>query len=353
MNLPPLYQLYLQEAASRGCLLVISAKADNDLFTCSGHITPPFGIPLRTKISVNGSPAAVTRYVRSESLSERYGFGDVFEFDASVPVDVVRSAGGQALIQMHPGGSREPLTDLSYFYQVGGVTLPDAERRNRVHGSTDEASYILVGASTAWKIRRVLDTHFGEKINTVGNVLDWGCGCGRVLQYLSTEPLATIYGCDIDADNLNWCQQNIGFGKYEVTGIEPPLPYDSNFFNLIYGISIFTHLSSEDEVKWLEELRRVVVPGGIVLMSVHGAMTQFYHKSPDVIAAVQAGGWCDVGQNKALDASVPDPQRYRDIFHTPRRVFDVWSKHFDILDILQGYVGSNQDMIVMTKPVSG
>ena len=348
-ELPPLYKLYLQEAASRGSLLVYAARSDEKNFYCTGWLVPPFGIPVRAHITINGQIATFVKYERGVDVSKRYGFGDVYEFEVSAPIELLRADGGKALIQLHPGGTSEPLADQAFVYQINTSPLPDPEARLRVHGSMDEASYVIQGASAAWKIKRVLKTHFGQTVDVIGNILDWGCGCGRVIQHLVTRDAKYVYGCDIDEGNLNWCKRNLGFGSYEVTTVSPPLPYDDSFFNLIYGISIFTHLNSDDEIAWLEELNRVTAPGGIVLMSVHGAMTQFYHKTPEVIAAVQQSGWYDVGQNAALDASVPDPQRYRDIFHTPHRVFDIWSKYFTIVDILQGYIGSNQDLVVMTK----
>ncbi len=348
--LPPLYALYLQAAASRGAFLVISAQAEESTFNCNGYLVPPFGIPLHAHVSINAEQAHLVKFERSALMSQVYGFGDVYEFHAIVPISIVKANGGLAVIQMHPGGSSEPLADQAFAYRVGTSPLPTPEQRLRVHGATDEGSYIIQGASTAWKIKRLLKTHFAKDVASIGNILDWGCGCGRVIQHLGDKTSKNIFGCDIDADNLNWCKANIGFGEYTVTSIEPPLPYRANFFHLVFGISIFTHLNPKDEIRWVEELRRVVAPGGIALMSVHGAMTQFYHKTPEVIAAIQETGWYEVGQNVALDDSVPEPHRYRDVFHTPHRVFEIWSKYFTILDIVQGYIGSNQDLVVMTKP---
>src|SRR5262249_31757496 len=116
-------------------------------------------------------------------------------------------------IQLHPGGSSEPLADQAFVYQIGTSPLPGPERRLRVHGGTDEASYVIQGASNAWKIKRVLKTHFDKDVDSIGNILDWGCGCGRVLQHLVRKNANNIYGCDIDSDNLNWCRANLDFGS--------------------------------------------------------------------------------------------------------------------------------------------
>ena len=42
-------------------------------------------------------------------------------------------------------------------------------------------------------------------------VLDWGCGCGRIIemfQHLTKNK--EFYGCDIDAEAIDWCKNNLG-----------------------------------------------------------------------------------------------------------------------------------------------
>jgi ubiquinone/menaquinone biosynthesis C-methylase UbiE len=51
-------------------------------------------------------------------------------------------------------------------------------------------------------------------------------------------------------------------------------PFPNNFFNLIYGISVFTHLPHIDREKWLSEFCRILQPNGILLLSTHG---KYFH----------------------------------------------------------------------------
>ena len=43
-----------------------------------------------------------------------------------------------------------------------------------------------------------------------------------------------------------------------------------NYFHLIYGISIFTHLSAEKHYEWFDELLRVLGPQGIMFLTTQG-----------------------------------------------------------------------------------
>jgi len=50
------------------------------------------------------------------------------------------------------------------------------------------------------------------------------------------------------------------------------LPFEDGFFDLIFSVSIFTHLPEKMQIAWLEELRRASKPGALVLSSVHGEL---------------------------------------------------------------------------------
>ncbi len=107
--------------------------------------------------------------------------------------------------------------------------------------------------------------------------MDWGCGPGRVVQHLiSILPEdCQIFGCDYNHEYVSWCSENIKGVCFAENDLSPPLPYESNFFNAIYGISIFTHLSLEMHYKWIEELHRVLKIGGILLITTQGNAAKY------------------------------------------------------------------------------
>ena len=53
-------------------------------------------------------------------------------------------------------------------------------------------------------------------------------------------------------------------------GVEPPLPLETELFDCVYAISIFTHLSEKLHYAWIEELFRLIKPNGILIFTTHG-----------------------------------------------------------------------------------
>jgi SAM-dependent methyltransferase len=101
------------------------------------------------------------------------------------------------------------------------------------------------------------------------SVLDFGCGCGRVTRYFKGFA-GEVAGSDVSGDAIAWCRDNLSFGRFEVNGPAPPLVFEDASFDLVYALSVFTHLTADLQLAWRDELRRVLRAGGRLLLTTHG-----------------------------------------------------------------------------------
>jgi 2-polyprenyl-3-methyl-5-hydroxy-6-metoxy-1,4-benzoquinol methylase len=120
--------------------------------------------------------------------------------------------------------------------------------------------------------------HIDEKLRSMSTsladkrVLDFGCGCGRILRWLSRSyPTTRFWGADVDEAAIEWCIRNMQGSVFVKSRPEPPLPFESNYFDVVYCFSVFTHLDELMQDFWLAEIKRIVSPGGMVILTVHGS----------------------------------------------------------------------------------
>ena len=146
-------------------------------------------------------------------------------------------------------------------------------------------------------------------LGELGAVLDFGCGCGRVTRYWS-EFAGTVAGSDLDAGAVEWCRSNLPFAQFELNTLAPPLAFADERFDLVYALSVFTHLTAELQLAWRDELRRVLRPGVFLLVTTHGR-SYLPRLEEDERARFERGElvvrWGDVPGTNLCSAYHPEP----------------------------------------------
>jgi SAM-dependent methyltransferase len=101
-------------------------------------------------------------------------------------------------------------------------------------------------------------------------ILDFGCGCGRLTRHLNDDARFETFACDLNHDHVAWCQANLPNVCTKQNGQAPPLPFDAGSFDLIYALSVITHLPENASLAWVADVARLLRPGGIAILTTHG-----------------------------------------------------------------------------------
>ncbi len=167
---------------------------------------------------------------------------------------------------------------LRRFRRHGELPLPPPQLRALV-GPTDPAAFDQPAG------KPVFPTLHDERLFDC--VLDFGCGCGRMARRLAlgSAPMPKRYvGVDLHAGMIDWANRNLAPRLPGFTFIhqdvfnpgfnpDPTLPRTATFpvedgsVSLLLALSVFTHLTQDQVPGYLDEVRRVLRPDGVMLSS--------------------------------------------------------------------------------------
>lgn len=186
----------------------------------------------------------------------------------------------------------------------------------------------------------------GDPIEAGQTVLDFGCGPGRMVSALAPRhPDTHFCGSDIDPEAIGWCQARIGhLGAFAVNQTLPPLPYGDGSFDMIYSLSTFTHMPADLQFAWLDELRRVLKQGRLLITTI---MNPSAYDLPAALktAAAETGFayWGDAPETEGL------PSFYRLAYHTHDYVRQAWARGFEVLAIGGHDLNDTQDSVLLRR----
>ena len=117
------------------------------------------------------------------------------------------------------------------------------------------------------------------------DVLDFGCGCGRFLAgWVMRGSPVRLWGCDYNPALVAWCNENIPEVTVKVNRLGEEIPFETGSLDLVYLLSVFTHLTVGEQKRLVGEFRRVLRPGGYAYVTFHG---EYY--IPELLPKVEAG----------------------------------------------------------------
>ena len=108
----------------------------------------------------------------------------------------------------------------------------------------------------------ILNRYIGAGPAGTRRILDVGCGTGTMLTYLARFGAAE--GVDIDSEAIEYCHAR---GLTQVSqSTADSLPFANNTFELVTALDVVEHI--DDDLGVLREMRRVLRPGGRLLLTV-------------------------------------------------------------------------------------
>ena len=104
------------------------------------------------------------------------------------------------------------------------------------------------------------------EISAGDRILDLGCGTGTFTVMVKNRyPTARVTGLDGDPDILVLARRKTKAARVDVVldeGMSFSMPYSTNEFDTVFSSLFFHHLKSEDKLRTMKEVYRVLKPGG-------------------------------------------------------------------------------------------
>ncbi len=245
-------------------------------------------------------------------------------------------------------GERPAVGGEEYWPADGPPDLPtpDAVLMERVSAGVEPTRFNRAGLDIAAQLLAEVRRHLPGV--AVPRLLDWGCGPGRATRFMpGLWPGLRPVGCDIDASAIAWCRANVPDASFHATDPLPPLPFAAGAFDAVVAASVMTHLAWPMQLRWLDEIHRVLAPGGVFVASVHGPLAAVGLPA-DQRAELSRRGVLDGAHDGRLDGIAPEGY-YRATYQTERHTRRHWRHGFAIRAWRAGGLSNWQDLVVLQR----
>ena len=121
---------------------------------------------------------------------------------------------------------------------------------------------------TVAKVDRILDViqrHLGDPRHQ--RVLDVGCGVGKTDRLLAPH-LGSLTGVDVSSASVDRARRDNPQVRYEAYDGRI-LPFQNESFDVAFVICVLHHVLPKDRIPLLTEMKRVLKPGGLLLVFEH------------------------------------------------------------------------------------
>ncbi len=189
-------------------------------------------------------------------------------------------------------------------------------------------------------------------LRAIGSILEFGCGSARLLRLLRCIQDIRLVGTDTNAECVTWCQENVPGPEYYVNERRPPLAFAAEeSFDLVYSVSVFTHIPLEWQAEWLQEMHRILRPGGFFLCTVLGWNYAQSILAPEDRNQLRREGQFTLGPDHPRLSYSSRVVGLPDVIQRRYRVIEAFGEDFHLLDFVPAFHGPlGQDLLILRKP---
>ena len=206
------------------------------------------------------------------------------------------------------------------------------------------------GRRDAWTVLSMVEK-YGADLTVMQSVLEFGCGSARVLRHFRYIEGLWLTGTDANPMPIEWDRQNLSGIEFNHNGLQPPLSYKDGSFDLIYALSVFTHIPLAWQGAWLDELRRVLRPGGYLLCTFHGENFVNWMLNNEDRRKLQREGKLTLDAKSVRASYSTQILGCWDVFQSRNEIRKVFGKNFAFL-CYEPEASSRQDTLVLRKSAS-
>lgn len=220
---------------------------------------------------------------------------------------------------------------------ISGEPLPLPPPAVRMGYPADDAVYLDMGRYDYGLIKDLISRHSSTREPL--DILDFGCSSGRVLRHFDRDRREcgwNLFGVDVQALPIEWMRHHFPDQFCVFTSnILPHLQLPDNSVDVIYGISVFTHIKYQWDA-WLMELRRVLRPGGLLIQTIHteNAWRFYYdHRHEQWVKDGLPSHMLET-REMAQDAFYYGDVIVSQVFWKREVARNLWSRYFTVIDVL-------------------
>jgi SAM-dependent methyltransferase len=303
---------------------------------------------------------ALERPAVTKLLYDRLSDEDVAEVERRM----ADSLDPQDLAVASSGPATRPFSVLAYGLWLGVPSiaektgLPRAQPPEEIHAMARGPLAAAGGLYEADLVVSALDS-VGVKVEEVERVLDFGCSSGRVVRVLAAAyPQVHWTACDPNEPAIEWAKDNLPGIEFYVGPHQPPLPIEQGSLDAAYAISIWSHFAPDLGLRWFDEMRRVIRPGGHLVVTTHGAQSVAFladggfrppEQADEILKALYTRGWWYAAEfNDRGDWGVV----YSDwgtAFVSPEWILTKLCPLWRVLEFAPGRNLENQDVYVLER----